>query len=312
MKAGFLDRLRTATGTLPQAARLWGSETPPAPPPGTETEIGRLFRTDPYPLIHPQARMVVLFSAKSACSSVVIWFLKQLGHLEAARDFHRWPHEYRVNVYYRSQLYTKAFRRNLANYRIVRVVRDPFSRAISSYRHALAFGYANQAMAKFLRRRDIAESGYSFAEFLDYLERIDLTACDIHHRVQRHPLEDRLPVRHLINVSTEDLFTRLNEVEADLRLPHTDFAAIPWFGEVNDPRAARGGLDDLADVENRRFTSMAARKGPWAPYDAFLTPTTRARIGRLYAVDVAAYGGGGGAKKPDRVVAAAAEPALPR
>lgn len=286
-----LARLRTAAAALPRALRqAWeDDEILRTLRPGADAEVARLFRTDPPPLIHPNARVAVIFSAKSACTSVTIWFLNQLGHLQAARDYHRWPHQYRAEVYYRSQLYVHAFRRNLSKMRIVRVVRDPFSRAVSSYRHALSHGFADRTIARALRRRDIKETGYSFAEFLDFLEGIDLTTCDVHFRIQRHPLEDKLPMRHLINVSKEDLFTRLNEVEASLRLPHTDFASIPWFSHANDHRAARGSIDDLTNVDTRRFTAEAARKGPWAPYDSFLTPAARERIARLYAIDIEAY-----------------------
>ncbi len=287
-----LTWLKTAAVSLPQTLRRMRGDDPilSALPPGADAELARLMRVDPAPLILPKASLIVIFSAKSACSSVVIWFLNQLGHLKAARDYHVWPHQYRAEVYYNSRLYATAFRRDFSKMRVVRVVRDPFSRAVSSYRHALGFGYADTLIGRTLRRRDIKENGFSFAEFLDVLERIDLTQCDMHFRIQRHPLEDRLPVRHLINVSTEDLFTRLNEVEADLRLPHTDFAAMAWLQQLNEGRIARGSIDDLNNVDTRRFTARAAIEGPWAPYDAFLTPAARARIARLYAVDIAAYG----------------------
>jgi len=286
-----LNRLKTAAASLPRSLRQIreGDEILSTLPPGANLELARLLRTDPPPLILPQARVAVIFSAKSACTSVVIWFLKQLGHLEAARDYHRWPHQYRIEVYYRSQLYANAFRQDLTKLRVIRVVRDPYSRAISSFRHALIYGFADQDIARALGRRDIKENGYSFSEFLDFLEQIDLTNCNVHFRIQRHPVEDKLRVRHLINVSTEDLFTRLNQLEAHMSLPHTDFASIPWFALSNDHRVARGSIDDLTNVDTRRFTAEAARKGPWAPYEAFLTPAARERIARLYAVDFESY-----------------------
>lgn len=314
MSIPLIERLKTATTALPRALRDgWNEASGPALPRGANTEIGRLFRADPALLLHARAGFAVVFSAKSACTSTAIWFFKQLGHLDAACDYHGWPHRYRMDVYYRSRVYANAFCGDLAKMRIVRVVRDPYSRAVSSFRHALGHGYADRAIARALRRRDIKENGFSFAEFLDFLERIDLAACDVHFRVQRHPVEDRLPVHHLINVSTEDLFTRLNEVEAELRLPHTDFASIPWFKNTNEIRLARGTIEDATNVDTRRFTAQAAREGPWAPYDAFLTPAARDRITRLYAVDIETYiapnKSAGAVRRPSGI--AAASPTCP-
>jgi hypothetical protein len=233
--------------------------------------------------------MIVIFAARAACSTVTIWFLHQLGHLKAACEFHPWPHQYRLRVYYRSQLYAKAYGLDLSNFSVVRVVRDPFARAASSYRHALLHGYLNAEVAKLHQRNDVDASGYSFADFLDVLEQLDLTSCDIHCRIQRHPIEDRLPVRHLINVSTEDLLARLNEVAADLQLAPLDFAARRWIRRVDGSRTPRSALADLTDLATRRFNAETARHGPWAPGEAFLTPAIRQRLARLYAVDIAAY-----------------------
>jgi hypothetical protein len=48
------------------------------------------------PLLDPQGRFVVLFSPKSACSSVVIWFFHVLGLDHEARAYDEWPHQYRL------------------------------------------------------------------------------------------------------------------------------------------------------------------------------------------------------------------------
>jgi hypothetical protein len=264
--------------------------------PWQRTELGRLFRTRPRPLIHPAARLVVIFSAKSACTSVVIWFLHHLGDADAARDHFRWPHRYRGQVYYKSPLYRSAFELDLENFTVVRVVRDPFDRTVSSFRHALKTSLADTHVPRVLGRSDISRDGLSFAEFLDFLEGSDLTTCNPHFLIQRHPLEDKLPVRHLINISTEDLFTRLNEVEADIGLPRTDFAALAWLHQVDDRRTRHDRRQRRAeervhvdDVYTHRFTQEVARRGPWPSYGAFLTPLARERIARLYAADIASY-----------------------
>lgn len=257
---------------------------------GWTSPANRLMRHAPRPLIHPDARMIVIFSPKSACTSVVIWFLHQLGEAERAQAYHRWPHRYRGDVYYRSDLYRQACNLDLTGFRVVRVVRDPFDRAVSSFRHVQRSGIADTDFKTLLARSDAAEAGVSFREFLDLLERMDLTRSNEHFGIQRHPVEDKLPVTHLINISTEDLFTRLNQVEADLGLPITNFAELHWIHSLAERRSRFNGRIATNDAYELRLTRSQARRGPWPPYSALLTPPARERIAHLYAADIAAYG----------------------
>lgn len=243
------------------------------------------------PLIYPQAKMVVVLSPKSACSSVVIWFFHQLGIAEEAREFGFWPHHYREKRYLTSKLYRDALSLDLRDFKIVRIVRDPFERAVSSFRHAQLHGYTDADFGRLLRLSGVAERGVSFCEFLDLLECLDLATCDRHIGYQRHPLEDHLPVSHLVNVSTENLFTRLNQVEADFGLPTTDFDRLEWLLEVDRRRSVfKPRRIDSSDAYTLRLTRQQARKGPWPLYSALLIPLAQQRISQLYAVDFAAYG----------------------
>jgi hypothetical protein len=256
---------------------------------GPTSELGRLLTLAPRPLIHPTAKMIVVFSPKSACTTVVSWFFDQLGHGRAARDFHSWPHRYRSQVYYHSRLYERALEKNLANFALVRVVRDPFDRAASSYRHALKHGNANADFAKVMGRPDAASEGFSFAEFLDLLERIDLTTCDRHYAQQKHPVEDAKTVDHLINISTQDLHAGLNAVDRAVGLPTFDFNATAKFEKIRRKRFQVHGQAEATDVYATRFNQKQAKEGPWPPYEALLTPLACERLARIYAVDIAAY-----------------------
>lgn len=282
------NQLRNAWRALSQSTgRRLAADNPP---PGATSELGRLLWTDPRPLIFPRKRMIVVFSPKSACSTVVIWFLHQLGHAKAARDYSSWPHRYRTEVYYKSRLYLRAYERNLSKFSLVRIVRDPFERAVSSFRQVQKGGLADKEMAGVLGRNDMSTTGLSFSEFLDFLERCDLRTCDPHFRIQRHPIEDRLPTRHLINASTENLLTRLNQVEVDFDLPVTDFGKLEWLQTISRKHSHVATPSITPDAYSHRFNREAARSRSWPPYGAFLTPAARERLARLYATDIEAYG----------------------
>lgn len=268
----------------------WQAVTSAMPASRQRKELSRLVRINPPPLIHPEARLIVVFSAKSACTSVIVWFMHQVGHAEAAQAYSNWPHRYRIDVYHPSSFHQDACRLDLTGFRVLRVVRDPFERAASSFRHVLRHGNADEAFATFLGRSDIAEAGASFCEFLDVLDQMDLTTCNAHFRIQRHPIEHRLPVTHLINVSREDLYERLNQVEAELGLPITDFEQLDWLQRLDERRDRLVPKLDIPDAYAQRFSRQQANAGPWPPHRAFLTPAARERVARLYAADIAAYG----------------------
>lgn len=246
----------------------------------------KALRTVERPLIHPERKFVVLFSAKSACSTVVIWFLHTLGLAAQAREFSEWPHHYRINKYYAREDYLQA-REDLGpdDVTVLRVVRDPVDRAGSSFRHALGLSYARDTIREKLGI-DTDVDGLSFERFIDFLEMEDLDRCDPHHKRQRHLIEDLKRPDFVINASRKDLFTELNHFERMMGMPETDFKALAWVHELQATRVphsvAHGG-----DSYRAVLTREHAQKGPW-PKD-LITPEARARLERLYAQDIASY-----------------------
>jgi hypothetical protein len=291
MNFEILSRLKKAAVALPQALdhAMSGDTGMTAPPPGANTEMGRLLWTWPRPLINPKAKLLVIYSQKSACTNVAIWYLRQIGHARAARDFHYWPHRYLSRVLNYSEFYRKAYELDFSRFTVVRVVRDPFERAASSFRHALKHGHVDEEIAKRIGYHDVAGQGLSFSTFLDFLETLDLTSCDPHIAVQRHPIEDKLPVHHLINVSREDLFARLNEVEAAVSLPRSNHADDPWIKQLAFHHRPDKTLEDNGDLYTTPLTREQAQRGPWPHDEALLSPAARGRIARLYAADIKAY-----------------------
>lgn len=244
------------------------------------------YREGPVPLLNPQARFILLFSPKSACSSTVIWFLNTLGLANEAQAYNAWPHRYRTEVFNKSPLQQEARRLPLDHYTVLRVVRDPVDRALSSYRHALGFHYANDTIRERLGL-DVASQGLSLCEFIDFLELEDLTQCNPHHRIQTHPLERLRPADVTINVSRQDLFTELNRFEAHQGMPVTDFAQLQWLHDVQHTRTPPL-VNPAEDNYRTRFKRAQALRGPW-PRN-LLTEQAHQRLARLYAEDIQRYG----------------------
>ena len=249
----------------------------------------RVNGPEELPLYNLDNKFAVFWSHKSACTSTVIWFTGTLGRLEEAHRFHVWPHQWRMQVYQNEPKWYQAALSFDASWRVLRVIRDPFSRAISIYRHVLFHGLDAQRLSAFLGR-ETRSSGFSFVEFLRFLAASKIDELNAHVRPQRKSIEPHLRIDRVINVSRQDLFTELNGFERDLGLPETDFAQLHWLHEVEQPRKVNR-IDFDGDVASVRLTPIFAKNGSdWPGNDAFLTDETRQLIRQIYAADFAAYG----------------------
>lgn len=244
----------------PDHVRIWGKRA--------QSLLSECLRQRPWPMIDWKSRIVVSWSAKSACTHVLIWHLDRLGLLDDMAAESSWPHDYRVRTYYSLPEYQRALN-SIAHdgpgeWTYLKVVRDPCNRCISSYRHALAHGYADRLMSHFLGRPISHREGYSYADFLEYLHRIDLQHCDIHHRLQRHPL-DPAPFgkKILINIDEQDLESSLAHV-----------------------KGIRGDISGEGNTRRKKLVRRAARRHATESGrssedpDVWLKPLTRDDVGR--------------------------------
>jgi hypothetical protein len=160
------------------------------------------------PLWHPDLPVVIFWSQKSGCTTVVKWFLYQIGELQAAEAHSHWVHDYENAVLkmrpgYRDGCYAAI----KAGRPVIKFVRDPAARAYSSYLELCNPRVKNSPLWHDLRRQvlDAIVPGhavdldytFSFHDFVDWLEHADLERIDGHVRGQYVPAEDHLLVEAL-------------------------------------------------------------------------------------------------------------------
>lgn len=239
----------------------------------------------PNALIDRDRRFAVIFSEKSACTTAVIWFCHTLGLADEARAYSEWPHDYRLEVLHNPAAQFRPRVERLDNFTVLQVVRDPFERAASSFRHALGLRYAASTI-KAKIGIDVQKDGLSFQQFLDFLAKEDLRACDPHHRMQSYSLTPGRSADVVINISRQDLFQELNAFELRMRMPPTDFANLSWIHELQKTRTPK--LVDMGpDPDRLVLTVTQALRGPWPM--GLLTERARRHIEMLYAEDIARY-----------------------
>jgi hypothetical protein len=242
-------------------------------------------------LILPTSKLGIIWSPKCACTKVVLWYFKMTGLLDAALFYHPWPHNYRMNVLYASDQYTRWVKTaDWKNFTWYQFCRDPVKRALSSYRHSLGQGHADERISRALQRPASNVQGYSLEEFLRYLEIERLAGpCDPHVKFQTQELSKSVPVK-IINIDEVDMLEQMNVIERQHGLPITNFSSIKAF-ESDEKRRAKIGTQGAFSL-SRMLTREDAR-GTWPLEASMLDAATIERIKRIYARDMKfIYGGG--------------------
>lgn len=244
---------------------------------------------EPRPLLFGPGKLGIIWSAKSACTAVLFWYLWHCDLLQAARFHSAWPHQFRNRVLYSSDTYRLwAGQAEAGGWSWLHIVRDPFKRAVSSYRHALRYGYEDGKMARILERPVDREHGFSFELFLDYLLKIDIATCNLHHRIQCHPIEALVAPVEIVNIDKQDLMARLGQIDATLDPPPQPAdalsRAIAEIADMHHGRKAVTGGDHAATS----FTREAAW-AEWPQHESFLNNSTRQKIASAYAADFTRY-----------------------
>lgn len=231
----------------------------------------------------PAAKIGIIWSPKCACTKVVLWYFKMLGLLDEALAYDEWPHRYRIKVFYPSQQYKRWARRpDWRHFTWYQFARDPVKRLLSSFRHNLGYGHADDRISAALGRTVSCAEGYSLNDFLDYLESQNLAGkADPHVKLQRKRLSNIVDTQ-IINIDEMDMLEQMNAIERRHGLPLTDFGALGAFA-ADDRR--RVNVAPAAFSPERVLTQSDAR-GLWPADTSLLDATTIARIERLYAPDV--------------------------
>ena len=83
---------------------------------------------------------MLLFSPKAGCTSLVKWFFFHTGKLDEALEYNPWIHRYRTEVFLTQPGYAMRSLQLLEGGErpVVKLVRNPFDRAVSSLLHVIA------------------------------------------------------------------------------------------------------------------------------------------------------------------------------
>lgn len=249
------------------------------------------------PLQRPGFPVAVCWSAKSGCTTILKWFLAHNGLLEEALAYSRWVHDYRHDKLFQATGYRRQCERLYAHRSrgtsILKVIRDPATRAVSSFLHFLRYGHditswpgaaALQQWKAAMGLRD--QQGVSFRQFLLFVtaQQLRRSTLDIHFRPQYNARQD---ARLDTVIRLEDLSAGLRAVEDRHGLPHVDIGQLSRSGHHNSATAGHAWPTLASDVP-ADHTTVAELGTP--PAQDFLDRDTLTLIRTAYQTDYEAYG----------------------
>ena len=236
------------------------------------------------PLVDSERKIAVFWSPKAGCTFVTKWFFAQQGILEEALDYHPFVHQYRTLVFQKSRKYRRAVRDLLKtprDYTIIKIVRHPLHRTVSCFIQANITRFADAELSRYLGRELTRDQRFSFAEFISYLESIDLHRCNPHLQLQTHPLESSGKIKPTHVIDLVDSVSALAELEISGSMKKTDMLKLAE-SEHHTERA------DTSGFYGDRIISLR-RRGNTPPSRNFYNTELVERVGRLYREDFDRY-----------------------
>ena len=241
--------------------------------------------------------VAVCWSAKSGCTTVLKWFLAHNGLLDEALAYSGWIHDYREDRLFASNRYVvqcdRLFMHGHRHTVIIRVIRDPASRAVSSFLHFLRHERDLEHWpnaAELIRWKATVgltgQQGLSFRQFLMYVaaQQVGHRLMDPHFRPQYEAQQDS---RVDTYVRLEDLSAGLRAVEDRCGLPHVCVENLSSSPHHN-PATANHGWPVLAAEFPADRNTLKELGTP--PTQSFLDAETRLLIRTAYWTDYDAYG----------------------
>jgi len=248
----------------------------------------QLFKSSqPKPVINLDKKLAVFFSAKSGCTFIVKWFFFQIQHLSVALDYHHFIHNYRDDVYMRSSQYERSkadFVKNKGNgYLKIKVVRNPFERAVSSYMHFLGMIKTHHKEINNNFGIGFEKLDYSFSNFLNLLSEIDINACNVHWNQQFQVIERKLNFDYVIDL--KDSIHILPEIEKKHHLPKTENLETLAFSGHHSKTDTK--LVEYQFCGTTPFTFEIRQNRP--PYKCFYNAELEKKVSQIYKEDFEKY-----------------------
>ncbi|HWO96610.1 MAG TPA: sulfotransferase family 2 domain-containing protein [Bacillus sp. (in: firmicutes)] len=240
------------------------------------------------PNYHDSFPIILMWSHKSGCTTLLNWFFHHINLLDEAKKYHPWVHQYEVEVFKNNDDYAQDLVNLLLSGKkeVYKLVRNPYKRAVSAF---LMLYYQDEpywyGVWKTIRTHHFGHSrnqnGISFKQFLYYLKD---TGADIsstnHHFAEQYIDGEEKYIDHYIYL--EDFRHQIPAIEEKYKLKQTDLTQ--FYSSHNTSRY-------MTHKGNYAEVSITDPAFPVFPtYSSFYDEETKKLVDEIYQRDFEMYG----------------------
>jgi hypothetical protein len=233
-------------------------------------------------LISLEKNILFGFTPKAGCTGISKLFFNHIGEIEKAMSFGALTHQYR-KIY--SQTNPVKFE-HFNSKKIVKLkfVRNPYTRAVSSYFHLIKNRVYAEEIINFIGVKSIDE--ISFNMFLSFLATQNLKRCDPHIGMQFLPGENQLFFFDEI-IKIEELEERLDSINKKYKIK----IAFPLNLKKSNHHLKKIQTTELfvGDFPSTYFINGDTQKLAIPNYKFFYNDEIKNKVENLYKLDFDAY-----------------------
>lgn len=247
-----------------------------------QQQLHNFVFTSAPPLYSGDFPAMFFWSPKSGCTSLIKWFYFQLGILNEALDYDPWIHTYRMEVFQKQQDYMRNAILTLQYSKekeVYKLVRNPYTRAVSSYLYAFSFDPAMSSVAP-----EALNGSISFKEFLYKVKNTKPGTIDTHISKQYIRNEEAYITRY---IRLENFASEISAIEKSHGLVESPLDEITKSHHHNTNRITPGIHRSFADV---KLSKETLKNMSLPNYRYFYDEETKELVQELFAEDFRTYG----------------------
>lgn len=242
------------------------------------------------PYFHKDFPLILFWSHKSGCTSLLSWFFYQINLLGTTlkdssdfMDLHNYEFTtYKADPTYQSQLITALQHKQKDTFKLVR---NPYKRAVSSFIFYIPFlGIQNpiwNPMRKFLYNNENSHKGFSFKQFLYYLQHCKKNNLPVDpHFDQQYILGEEQFVTNYIYL--EDFQSTIQALETKYNLKKSPLSSLVKFSHHQTHNMTYSGYYAETDITDPKFPKLPT-------YESFYDTETKELVKSIFHQDFKMY-----------------------
>lgn len=249
------------------------------------------------PLYNKEFPLIIFFSPKSGCTSLIKWFLFQIGILEKAIKHNAGIHGYLFEVYFRQKNYTHEIMKQIIQSKkdVYKLVRNPYKRAVSSFLQTSRVGLLDnwkhtnlyrecEKISNFYYDNKNFNKGISFKQYLYYIKKVGSHIGTINPHIAQQYIEgEEFFVKKYIHL--ENFNEHISEIEGKYGLVKSPLSKITKSNHHFAPLMTITG-----DYSETIITKEAILRKSFPTYESFYDKETVDLIKTIFKKDFEVYG----------------------